>query len=498
VAASDTVTTRPSIPIPPTDPLASLLVSRAEPVDLTGLELDSSALAELREAGVVLVVPLIHDGRLLGTVNLGPRKSEQDYTTDDRSLLATLASQLAPAIRLASLARRQEEEAAERQRIAQELQVARVIQQTLLPTDLPDLPGWTVSAHYRPAREVGGDFYDVIETADGRIVVVEGDVTDKGVPAALVMATCRAALRAAAEITSDPGQILARANRTMVDDIPPGMFVTCFCGVVELDTGRVRYANAGHPVPIVVIDGIAREFRASGMPLGLLAESTYEVVEADLPAGAVLVVASDGVAEAFDPEGAMYGFDRVARVVGEADDDPIDALLDDVDAFTFGAQDDDITIVALRRRSSAELAATAFVEPLLQMELASEEGCERAAMERVKEVATGLGMDAARVDKLGTAVAEAVMNAAEHGNGYDPGRMVGVALTDLDGAVVVAVSDSGGGVVDGDLVEPDLEAKLDGEQTPRGWGRFLIERLVDEAVDRTVDGSHVLELRMRK
>lgn len=487
-----------AIPIAPTDPLSAVLISRAEPVDLTALELDSPALDALREAGVVLVVPLVHGNQLLGTVNLGPRKSEQDYTTDDRSLLSTLASQLAPAIRLATLARRQEAEAAERERIAQELRVARVIQQTLLPSNIPEPPGWSISAHYRPAREVGGDIYDIIETVDGSIVVIEGDVTDKGVPAALVMATCRAALRAAAEVTSDPGQILARANRSMVDDIPPAMFVTCFCAVLDVGTGRIRYANAGHPLPVIVADGAVSELRATGMPLGLLPDSSYEVVETVLPVGSLLVVASDGVAEAHGENGEMYGFERVAKVIGADPDSPIDALLDDIDRFAVGSQEDDITIVALHRRSSAAQSSVAFSQSLLTLQLASEEGCEREAMERVKEVAMQAGLEAAQVERLGTAVAEAVMNAAEHGNGFDPEAMVGVMVTDLDHSLLVSVSDRGGGVYDGDLAEPDLESKLAGNQSPRGWGRFLIERLVDEVVDRSDGSGHVLEMRVRK
>lgn len=485
------------IPIPPTDPLAALLVGRSEPVDLLELELKSEALEALRAAGIVLVVPLVSEGRLLGTVNLGPRKSEQDYTTDDRSLLSTLASQLAPAVRLASLAKQQEDEAAERERIEQELRVARVIQQTLLPHDLPDVPGWEVSAHYRPAREVGGDFYDILSTSDGRMVIVEGDVTDKGVPAALVMATCRSAIRSAVELSSDPGAILSRVNNAMVDDIPPTMFVTCFVGVVDPGSGRIRFANAGHPVPVVAHGEGTDELRASGMPLGLITDAPYDVEERVLPPGSVMVVASDGVAEAHGSDGTMYGFDRVAQVVFTCDDDPIDALLADVDGFaTF--QEDDITLVALRRLPSAADAAQVFAGPVLEFEVPSVEGAERDAMDKIVSMAADLGMEDAQAKKLGTAVAEAVMNAAEHGNSFDADRMVGVVCHDRGQTVVVEVSDSGGGVKESDVVEPDLEAKLEGEQSARGWGRFLIERLVDELHDRSEDGRHVLELRMRK
>lgn len=487
-------TTGPVVPIPEHDPLTSLLVSRAAPVELSGLSLASPALDLLRAAGVVLVVPLVADGRLLGTINLGARRSEQEYTTDDRSLLATLASQLAPAVRLATLARRQEEQAAERERIDQELRVARVIQQTLLPRNLPDLPGWEIDAFYRPAREVGGDFYDVIALGDGRVVVVEGDVTDKGVPAALVMATCRAALRAATLRADDPGEILRLTNEALFEDIPATMFVTCFCAVI--DGAEVRFANAGHPLPVLVAEGVATPVRATGMPLGMLPGSTYDVVGIEVPQGGLLVVVSDGVAEAHGADGAMYGFGRVADVVATADD-PVGAVVEDIDRFAVGSQEDDITIVVLRRQASAVDSASAFGTALLEFQVPSVDGVERDAMDRVMVAAEGAGMEATRARKLGTAVAEAVMNAAEHGNDFDPDRPVEVVVTDAGESIEVHIADSGSVAVAAPEV-PDIDAKVAGDQSPRGWGRFLIEKLVDHAEDREVDGRHVLTIRMRK
>ena len=161
---------------------------RPGPVDVARLDLESPAVRALRDAGVALVVPLVSQGELIGTLNLGPRLSEQDYSTDDRRLLTTLAAQAAPAIRVAQLVREQAVEAAERERLEQEMRVATLIQQQFLPRELPQLPQWQVAAYYGPARAVGGDFYDFIEMPDGRIGIAVGDVTDKGVPAALVMA----------------------------------------------------------------------------------------------------------------------------------------------------------------------------------------------------------------------------------------------------------------------------------------------------------------------
>jgi hypothetical protein len=149
-----------------------------------------------RETGVKLAVPLVSQGELIGVLNLGPRRSEQEYSSDDRKLLDKLAAQAAPALRVGQLVLEQQAEAATRQRFEQELEVARLIQQNFLPKQLPQLPNWQLAAYYRPAREVGGDFYDVIPVGDGRIGLVIGDVTDKGVPAALVMAATRSVLRA--------------------------------------------------------------------------------------------------------------------------------------------------------------------------------------------------------------------------------------------------------------------------------------------------------------
>ena len=159
----------PPLEIALNDPIVAYFQSAPGAVDLDALELDSPALVQLRETGVRLVVPLVSQGELIGLLNLGPRLSDQAYTGDDRRLLENLAAQAAPALRVGQLVREQETQARERERIEQELEVARLIQQHFLPRELPDLPGWQVSAHYRPAREVGGDFYDIIELDGGRV-----------------------------------------------------------------------------------------------------------------------------------------------------------------------------------------------------------------------------------------------------------------------------------------------------------------------------------------
>ena len=201
------------IALSPDDPVLSYLVGIAGPVAVDRIPLESPGVQALREAGISLVVPLVTSGELVGLLSLGPRRSEREYSTDDRRLLQDLATHAAPAVRVAQLVREQESEALARQRIEQELHVARLIQQQFLPKELPDLPGWHVAAHYQPAREVGGDFYDFLELPDGQLGVVIGDVTDKGVPAALVMATTHSILRAEAARLVVPGGRPAAGQR---------------------------------------------------------------------------------------------------------------------------------------------------------------------------------------------------------------------------------------------------------------------------------------------
>src|SRR5919197_5406302 len=324
------------VDIAPTDPLLALFQSTGGVVDLDALELDSPAVRELRAAGVKLAVPLVSQGELIGVLNLGRRLSDQDYSSDDRRLLDNLAAQAAPALRVGQLVREQEAEAATRQRFEQELEVARLIQQNFLPRELPDLPGWQVAAYYRPAREVGGGLYDVIPLPDGRVGFVVGDVTDKGVPAALVMSATRSLLRASAQRLVEPGAVLERVNEQLCPDMPEKMFVTCLYGVLDPPSGHLRFANAGHDVPYVkTAEGIV-ELRARGMPLGLMPGMSYEEKQATLEPGDSVLLHSDGIVEAHDPQRDMFGFPRLKETMANspADRGMIDHVLTELERFT--------------------------------------------------------------------------------------------------------------------------------------------------------------------
>lgn len=507
--------------VTPEDPLVRYFQSSPGVVDIDRLDFNSPVLGSLKEAGVKLVVPLVSQGELIGMINLGPRLSEQDYSTDDRKLLNDLATQAAPAVRVAQLARQQQAEARERERIEQELRVARLIQQTLLPRQLPNLPGYEIATYYRPAREVGGDFYDFLYFEDGQMGLIIGDVTDKGVPAALVMATTRTLLRAAAERVIYPSLVLERVNELLYPDIPQRMFVTCLYALLDPDSGRMRYANAGHDLPYRRRGHTIDELRATGMPLGLMPGMKYEEKEVVLAPGDSVLFHSDGLVEAHSRSGEMFGFPRLQQKMAQKPEDSslsvIDYLLLELAQFTGAGweQEDDVTLVTLKRSGIGPLEMDVQMDEqmetegderslwqrdwqvIAEFELASEPGNERRAMEEVAGVVGGMAaLSGGRLDKLKTAVAEATMNAMEHGNKYQAQVPVQIQVMQVDGALGIRITDRGGGQPIPEAEQPDLDAKLAGLQSPRGWGLFLIESMVDEMNVLTDDVHHTVELIM--
>jgi serine phosphatase RsbU (regulator of sigma subunit)/ketosteroid isomerase-like protein len=254
---------------------------------------------------------------------------------------------------------RLEEVMRERERVEQDLRVARGIQHALLPKDLPELEGWRIAHHYQPAREVGGDFYDFLNLNDGRVGVVIGDVSGKGIPAALVMACTQSVLRAVAQRADlTPGQALKEANEVLFTYLPPNMFVTCFYAILDPAEGRLRYANAGHNLPCCWHESIATQLRARGMPLGLMPGMDYEENERTLAPDDGVLLYSDGLVEAHNPRLEMFGTPRMKEFVGAHPGGAtlIDSLLAELERFTGEGweQEDDITLLTLQRFQSSD------------------------------------------------------------------------------------------------------------------------------------------------
>ena len=253
---------------------------------------------------------------------------------------------------------RMEQERIERERVEQELQVARSIQQASLPEEVPTLEGWQISPFYQPAREVGGDFYDFHFLSEGRLGLVVGDATGKGVPAALVMSTTCGMLQAVSEALDSisPGEVLSRVNETLLARIPSNMFVTCFYGVLDPESAIFTYANAGHDLPYLWHGGAAEELRARGMPLGLMPSMSYEEKEMMLEPTDTALLYSDGLVEAHDPKGEMFGFPRLRALVAKHGEEGSlgDFCLEKLYSFVGEGweQEDDITLLTLRRSPS--------------------------------------------------------------------------------------------------------------------------------------------------
>jgi serine phosphatase RsbU (regulator of sigma subunit)/predicted ester cyclase len=247
-----------------------------------------------------------------------------------------------------------EQERIERERIEHEIRVARTIQQAALPKQVPQLEGWQISPYYQPAREVGGDFYEFFELDDGRVGFAVGDATGKGVPAAFVMsATCALLGGVATASGSSPGEALARVNEVLLARIPANTFVTCFYAILDPESGRLLYANAGHDLPYLRRrNGEAEELRARGMPLGLMSNMNYEEKEIVFDAGEGALFYSDGLVEAHDLEGEMFGFPRLRALVARhgVERSLGGFLLEELYSFVGEGweQEDDITLLTLR------------------------------------------------------------------------------------------------------------------------------------------------------
>lgn len=312
--------------------------------------------------GIMLTRGLVR--RIRRLIQATARFAEGDYTQRVRvtkrdevgqleSQFNTMAEQLVESIRKRQELAEYNARIEERARIEQELQTARQIQHSLLPRKLPELSGWQLAAYYQPAREVGGDLYDCFAFPDGRLGLVIGDVTDKGIPAAMVMASTRSMLRAAAQASDSPGEVLARVNNLLYTETPERMFVTCFYAILNPLDGHLRYANAGHDLPYQRARGDVAELLARGMPLGLMPGMFYEEHEAIVGPGESILFYSDGLVEAHNPAREMFGFPRLKTLlVGISDQAPlINSLLNELELFTGREweQEDDVTLVTLQR-----------------------------------------------------------------------------------------------------------------------------------------------------
>lgn len=345
----------------PDEALSSSLVREVAGKGLAALVLDArtdarfAAAQSMLDLGVrsLVAAPLLDgDDGSLGMIVLDSRLGVRQFTADDMELLVSLASAAALRIRNIALA----EEAAERRRMAAELALARRIQVALLPDALPAVAGWRLHAGNLPSRGVSGDFYQAVPRAGGReLVLVIADVSGKGMAASLLTASLEALLAAPLEEGLPPDEMAARVSRLLHRRTPPEKYATAFLAVVEPESGAVAYTSAGHnPALLVRAGGAVERLSVGGPPIGLLPDAEYRAARVEMAAGDTLLLYTDGIVEAADPDDEEYGLERLeALAVARRNEEPAvlaRAIEGEVEAFVSGVPvADDRTVVIARR-----------------------------------------------------------------------------------------------------------------------------------------------------
>jgi serine phosphatase RsbU (regulator of sigma subunit) len=297
-----------------------------------------------------VLVPILKERTLVGYLALGEKAYGLKYTAEELGLLSVISNQIGVALDNIRLLR----ENVEKKRIEEELELARRIQSQLLPGEAPAIPGYQLTATTIPSRQVGGDLYDFELIGDERLVVIVADVSGKGIPASLLMATLHAAVNSNEDVREKPAAMMQRLNTLLYSRTSPEEFATLFYGVVELKSGVMRYANAGHDYPYVISrDGVS-ELAESGLVLGYVDVFPYEEKTCTIPPGGCLVLFTDGVTDVSDGDGELFGEIRLRQVLeaggGATSRDLCAAILGAVRAFSSnGERPDDLTLVVLSR-----------------------------------------------------------------------------------------------------------------------------------------------------
>jgi serine phosphatase RsbU (regulator of sigma subunit) len=309
---------------------------------------DANCSAELLDRYDVLV-PIVKDKKCTGIVALARKSYGMRFSAEELALLSLLSREIGMAVENIRLLR----ESIDKQVLEEELKLARSIQLKLLPESFPVLAHYDLHAVTLPSRQVGGDFYDCTLLDDRTLVVVVADVSGKGIPASLLVATLHAALKSNEDVQRSPGEMMNRINRLLFQSTSAEQFATLFYGVVNLETGQLRFANAGHDFPIIVNGEGSRRLRESGMVLGCLEAFRYREHSWDIPEHGGLVLYTDGVTEASASD-IFFGEDRLERLLiqhsRESAENLCRLVLDEVTGFA-GDSDaqDDLTLLVLKR-----------------------------------------------------------------------------------------------------------------------------------------------------
>jgi phosphoserine phosphatase RsbU/P len=320
-------------------------------IDATDAE--RTALADL---STELLVPLPGRNRLAGVIALGPKRSEEPYTKTDRQLLQTIASQTGLALENAELLENLTAEITQRERISREIEIAREVQERLFPQSYPKVPGVDLAGYCRPAQAVGGDYYDFFVLGDGRLALALGDISGKGISAALLMASLRASLRSIASLQqTDLAGLIRHVNSLVYESSTTNRYATFFYAEYDPGTGLLAFVNAGHNPPYILRGTQAIPLKATGTVIGLLPDTEYAQATIPMHAGDVLLAFTDGISEAMNREDDEWGEDSMVATAQQLLAQPnctvtarqlLSCILEAADKFTSGApQHDDMTLL---------------------------------------------------------------------------------------------------------------------------------------------------------
>jgi len=296
----------------------------------------------------MMCVPLIANEELLGIIHVDTMRQGRKFNKDDLELLTAIANQVSFAVANAKMHNR----LMKRQRMERDLQLARQVQHSFLPSSTHKVPRMAFTSSYRAALEVGGDFYDFIQASPQRIAIVVGDVSGKGIPAALMMAKMTSDVRTFAMSEPEPKDILAKLNQRVGESTTTEQFVTMFLAVVDTETREMKVSSAAHCPPIVrrSAEGELIELATEGsFPIGIVSDAEFPQQEFKLEAGDTVVVFTDGVSEAMNEQKEQYGDERIQKALSSGPSDPgtlMKVLLDVVQKHVAGAyQSDDLTLI---------------------------------------------------------------------------------------------------------------------------------------------------------
>jgi serine phosphatase RsbU (regulator of sigma subunit) len=365
----------------PSQTAIKLALTQQSPViteDLAQADMDLQAAQSIvaQRLRAVVVIPLygmsrantqesmatIKRGDLLGVLYLDSRRPAA-FSKLDRQILDALAADAASILDNARLV----ESERERQRLEEQINIARVIQQGMLPRDFSEYPHLAVNGYNLPCLSVGGDYFDVFPVSEGRTAFLIADVSGKGLGAALLTTMLQGAL-SAMTLGTDPARVINHVNRFLCSHAEVGRYATMFFGILD-DDGHLEFINAGHPSPFLIRNGVAEEaFTEGSFPVGLVPEAEYTAVCLKLEPGDTLVLFSDGVTEAMDPDDQLYGVPRLKQVLTGLAECPLEEIqkcvLESVENFARGAhQADDLTLLVVRYRAAAASATTDTVAP---------------------------------------------------------------------------------------------------------------------------------------